>query len=255
MIRPGYVHSFETFGSVDGPGIRFVVFLSGCAMRCQYCHNPDTWKMQSGTKYRPADVIEKALRYRPYWGEQGGITVSGGEPLLQMDFVIELFKLAKAKGVNTTLDTAGGPYSDNPLFQKRFDELMEYTDMVLIDIKEINPERHKLLTGIDNAQIISMAKHLSDLKKPIWLRHVLVPERTDYDEDLYKLKDFIDSLDNVQKVEVLPYHTLGAYKWADLGMEYPLEGIDSPSSARVENARRILGCSGDYNLFVQSDNE
>ena len=244
MIRPGYVHSFETFGSVDGPGIRFVVFLSGCAMRCQYCHNPDTWKMQSGTKYRPADIIEKALRYRPYWGDQGGITVSGGEPLLQMDFVTELFRLAKEKGINTTLDSAGGPYSDNPLFLKRFDQLMSYTDMVLMDIKELNPARHRDLTGIDNTQIIAMAKHLSELKKPIWLRHVLVPQRTDFDEDLLALKKFIDSLDNVQKVEVLPYHTLGAYKWADLGMEYPLDGIDPPTEERVANARRILGCMG-----------
>ncbi|MCL2865090.1 MAG: pyruvate formate-lyase-activating protein [Lachnospiraceae bacterium] len=242
MIRSGYVHSFETFGSVDGPGIRFVVFLSGCAMRCQYCHNPDTWNMQTGKKFTPKEILESALKYRPYWGKDGGITVSGGEPLLQIDFVTELFRLAKEKGVHTTLDTAGGPYSENPLFQNRFQELMKYTDMVLIDIKELNSERHKELTGIDNAQILAMARHLSDLNKPMWIRHVLVPERTDFDEDLSALQAFINSLHCVEKVEVLPYHTLGVFKWEDMGMEYPLVGIEPPTKTRVENAKKILGC-------------
>ena len=240
MIRPGYVHSFETFGSVDGPGIRFVVFLAGCAMRCQYCHNPDTWNMQTGKKYYPQEIIEKALKYKPYWGNEGGLTVSGGEPLLQMDFLIELFRLAKRKGISTAIDTAGGPYSDNPLFQDRFDRLMHYTDVVLLDIKQMDPEKHKSLTGIDNKNILSMAMHLAELEKPLWVRHVLVPEKTDFDVDLKKLKGFMEALGNVEKVEVLPYHTLGAFKWKDLGMEYPLEGIEPPSQARVDNAIAIL---------------
>ena len=236
----GYVHSLESFGSVDGPGVRYIIFLTGCAMRCQFCHNPDTWDMKTGTLYTTDELLEKAMKYRSYWKNDGGITVSGGEPLLQIDFLTELFRKAKANGIHTTLDTSGNPFTREEPFFSRFNELMKYTDLVMLDIKHIDDEQHKILTGCTNKNILDLARYLSDIKKPVWIRHVLVPERSDYDEYLIKLDEFIQSLDNVQKVEVLPYHTLGAYKWDELGYEYKLKGIDPPSVERVENANKLL---------------
>ena len=240
-MTKGYIHSLESFGSVDGPGVRFVIFTSGCAMRCQFCHNPDTWKMQSGTQYTADELLAKALKYRSYWGSKGGITVSGGEPLLQIDFLIELFRKAKEAGIHTTLDTSGNPFTREEPFFDKFKELMKYTDLILLDIKQIDDEQHKILTGHSNQNILDMAKYLSDIGKPVWIRHVLVPERSDKDEYLERLHDFISGLSNVEKVEVLPYHTLGTFKWKELGMEYPLEGINPPTKERVENAKQKLG--------------
>lgn len=236
----GYVHSLESFGSVDGPGVRYIIFLTGCAMRCQFCHNPDTWDMKKGTLYTTDELLEKAMKYRSYWKNDGGITVSGGEPLLQIDFLTELFRKAKANGIHTTLDTSGNPFTREEPFFSKFNELMKYTDLVMLDIKHIDDEQHKILTGCTNKNILDLARYLSDIKKTVWIRHVLVPERSDYDEYLIKLDEFIQSLDNVQKVEVLPYHTLGAYKWDELGYEYKLKGIDPPSVERVENANKLL---------------
>lgn len=236
----GYVHSLESFGSVDGPGVRYIIFLTGCAMRCQFCHNPDTWDMKKGTLYTTDELLEKAMKYRSYWKNDGGITVSGGEPLLQIDFLTELFRKAKANGIHTTLDTSGNPFTREEPFFSKFNELMKYTDLVMLDIKHIDDEQHKILTGCTNKNILDLARYLSDIKKPVWIRHVLVPERSDYDEYLIKLDEFIQSLDNVQKVEVLPYHTLGAYKWDELGYEYKLKGIDPPLVERVENANKLL---------------
>ena len=236
----GYVHSLESFGSVDGPGVRYIIFLTGCAMRCQFCHNPDTWDMKKGTLYTTDELLEKAMKYRSYWKNDGGITVSGGEPLLQIDFMTELFRKAKANGIHTTLDTSGNPFTREEPFFSKFNELMKYTDLVMLDIKHIDDEQHKILTGCTNKNILDLARYLSDIKKPVWIRHVLVPERSDYDEYLIKLDEFIQTLDNVQKVEVLPYHTLGAYKWDELGYEYKLKGIDPPSVERVENANKLL---------------
>lgn len=240
-MTKGYIHSLESFGSVDGPGVRFVIFTSGCAMRCQFCHNPDTWKMQSGTQYTADELLDKAMKYRAYWGSKGGITVSGGEPLLQIDFLIELFRKAKEAGIYTTLDTSGNPFTREEPFFDKFKELMKYTDLILLDIKQIDDEQHKILTGHSNQNILDMAKYLSDIGKPVWIRHVLVPERSDKDEYLERLHDFISGLSNVEKVEVLPYHTLGTFKWKELGMEYPLEGINPPTKERVENAKQKLG--------------
>lgn len=237
----GYIHSTESFGSVDGPGVRFVIFTAGCPMRCQFCHNPDTWNMKTGTLTSTDDLIKKALRYRSYWGDEGGITVSGGEPLLQIDFLIELFKKAKENGIHTTLDTSGNPFTREESFFSKFNELMQYTDLILFDIKHIDEKEHIRLTGHTNKNILDLATYLSDMKKPVWIRHVLVPKRSDKDEYLDRLHEFILTLHNVERVEVLPYHTLGAYKWKELGMEYPLEGIDSPTAERVENARKRLG--------------
>lgn len=238
--RKGYVHSLESFGSVDGPGVRYVIFLTGCAMRCQFCHNPDTWNMQRGTLYTTDELLKTALRYRSYWGENGGITVSGGEPLLQIDFLTELFRKAKARGVHTTLDTSGNPFTRAEPFFGKMQELMNYTDLVMLDIKQIDDEKHRELTGCTNANILDMAKYLDEIHKPVWIRHVLVPERSDYDKYLERLAEFIQGLHNVERVEVLPYHTLGAYKWKELGMEYPLEGIDPPTDERVNHARKVL---------------
>lgn len=236
----GYVHSLESFGSVDGPGVRYVIFLAGCAMRCQFCHNPDTWIMDRGTPYTADELIRTALRYRTYWGEQGGITVSGGEPLLQIDFLTELFRQAKEQGIHTTLDTSGNPFTREEPFFEKIQELMKYTDLVMLDIKHIDDEKHKELTGWTNTNILDMAKYLDELHKPAWIRHVLVPERSDEDAALEKLHEFIEGLGNVEKVEVLPYHTLGEYKWKELGYDYPLRGIESPAKERVEHAKQVL---------------
>lgn len=235
----GAIHSIETFGSVDGPGVRYVIFLQGCHMRCQFCHNADTWKIKEGDQ-NAQDVLKKALRYRTYWKDKGGITVSGGEPLLQIDFLIELFTLAKQEGVHTTLDTCGQPFTFKEPFFSKFQELMKVTDLVLLDIKHIDNERHKELTGHPNTNILELANYLSDIKKAVWIRHVLVPQRNDEDDYLKRLDTFISTLTNVKRVEVLPYHTLGAYKWKELGMKYPLEGIDPPTKERIENANKLL---------------
>ena len=239
-MTQGYIHSLESFGSVDGPGVRYLIFTTGCAMRCQFCHNPDTWNMNSGTLYTADELIDKAWKYRTYWGSKCGITVSGGEPLLQIDFLLELFQKAKERGINTTLDTCWNPFTREEPFFSKFQELMKVTDLVMLDIKHIDDEQHKILTGQTNKNILDMARYLSDTGKPVWIRHVLVPERSDKDEYLHRLHDFIETLDNVEKVEVLPYHTLGVYKWKELGIPYQLEGIDPPSKERVENANRIL---------------
>lgn len=237
----GYIHSTESFGSVDGPGVRFVIFVSGCPMRCQFCHNPDTWDMQAGEKKSADELLRQALRYRSYWKDGGGITVSGGEPLLQIDFLTDLFRKAKEQGIHTTIDTSGAPFTREEPFFGKFNELMKYTDLLLVDIKHIDEEQHQILTGRTNKNILDMAEYLSEIGKPVWIRHVLVPERSDYDEYLEGLDRFIKTLNNVEKVEILPYHTLGEYKWKELGYDYPLAGIEPPTKARVENANRILG--------------
>ena len=236
----GYVHSLESFGSVDGPGVRYVIFLSGCAMRCQFCHNPDTWNMKEGKEYTTDQLLQTALRFKSYWGEKGGITVSGGEPLLQMDFLTELFCKAKEAGVHTTLDTSGNPYTTKEPWHSKWLELMKYTDLVLLDIKQINEQEHVKLTGQTNQNILAMARELSDMNKPVWIRHVLVPGVTDDESDLQKLSDFVASLKTVQRFEVLPYHTLGVFKWEELGLDYALKDVNPPSKEEIERAETIL---------------
>lgn len=240
MSTAGIIHSLESFGAADGPGVRFIVFLKGCNMRCSYCHNPDSWSFEGGEEYYAEDLMKKIVRYKSYWGDEGGLTVSGGEPLLQKEFVTELFKAAHAEGINTVLDTSGNPFSREPAFLEAFDELMKYTDLVILDIKEIDPVRHMNLTSQDNSNILDMAEYLSETEKPVWIRHVLVPGVTDFDDDLKKLGDFIGTLKNVKKVEVLPYHTLGIFKWENLGIKYRLEGVSAPDKERLENAARLL---------------
>ena len=234
------VHSIESFGSVDGPGIRFVIFLKGCTMRCQYCHNPDTWSRTGGTLRSVDDILAQAQRYQSYWGEKGGITVSGGEALLQIHSLTELFRKAKALGINTCLDTSAQPFSRESSNFSAFEELMKYTDLVLLDIKHIDSEAHKQLTGWRNENILDCARYLSNIRKPVWIRHVLIPGMNDDDESLYRLRAFIDTLSNVERVEVLPYHALGVYKWEQLGIPYPLKDIKSPTNESLLHTQKIL---------------
>ena len=209
-------------------------------MRCLYCHNPDSWAVKGGTEMSADELLDKAQRYKSYWGKEGGITVSGGEALMQIDFLTELFKKAKERGINTCLDTAAQPFRRQGTFFEKFAELMRYTDLILLDIKQIDSEKHKSLTGHDNKNILDCADYLSEIGKPVWIRHVLVPGITDNDEDLIRLSKFIGTLSNVQKIEILPYHNLGAFKWKNLGMQYTLEGTPSPSPESIAHAQSIL---------------
>ena len=245
----GRINKFETFGSVDGPGIRFVVFTQGCPMRCKFCHNPETWSFgtgdsagngSAGYEISAQDLLAKALRYRTYWGKDGGITVSGGEPLSQLDFMIEFFELAKKAGVHTCIDTSGVTFSRNGTIFEKIDRLMKATDLLLVDIKHIDPAEHKSLTGHGNENIIDFFRYLDEIKKPIWIRHVLVPGISDDDEALLKTRDFIRTLSNVERVEVLPYHAFALGKYAELGIDYALKDTQSPNATRVENANSIL---------------
>lgn len=240
----GNIHSVETFGSADGPGVRYIVFLKGCNMRCKYCHNPDTWAKTDGELRSPEDVLKQALRYKNYWGKKGGITVSGGEALLQIDFVTELFTLAKQQHVNTCLDTSGNPFTREEPFYSKFEELMKVTDLVMLDIKHMDDDAHRELTGQNNTNILDMARCLSDNGKAMWIRHVLVPGITDDEGQLKRLRKFIDTLNTVERVEVLPYHTLGVFKWKELGIPYRLEGVKPPTEEQVQRAGEIL-CSNE----------
>lgn len=234
------VHSIETFGSVDGPGLRYILFLKGCRLRCAFCHNADTWDLNSDDPRSADQILDHAERYRSYWGSEGGITVSGGEPLLQIDFLIELFKKAKQRNINTCIDTAGEPFTKEGEWFTKFEELMHYTDILLVDIKHIDRNRHIRLTGKPNDNILEMFQYLSAINKPIWIRQVLVPGWTDDIEDLKKTRAFIETLSNVKKIEILPYHNMGAYKWEKLGMKYPLEGVEAPDQESIVLADKVL---------------
>lgn len=234
------VHSIETFGSVDGPGLRYILFLKGCRLRCAFCHNADTWDLSSEDQRSADEILDHAERYRSYWGSEGGITVSGGEPLLQIDFLNELFQKAKQRNINTCIDTAGEPFTKEGEWFTKFEELMHYTDILLVDIKHIDRNKHIRLTGKSNDNILEMFHYLSDINKPIWIRQVLVPGWTDDIEDLKKTRAFIETLSNVKKIEILPYHNMGAYKWEKLGMKYPLEGVEAPDKDSIELADKVL---------------
>lgn len=236
----GRIHSIESFGSVDGPGTRFIIFVQGCNMRCLYCHNVDTWDCHKGQLRSTDELLDQAERYRPYWGPEGGITVSGGEPLLQIDFLLELFQKAKARGINTCIDTAGQPFTRKEPFFSKFQQLMDVTDILLLDVKHIDPEAHKKLTGWGNDNILDLFRYLSEIHKPIWVRQVLVPGYTDDPASLQRTRDFLDTLTNVQRVEVLPYHNMGLYKWEELGIPNQLKDVKPPTREQVDKARAIL---------------
>lgn len=230
------VHSFESFGAVDGPGLRFVIFMQGCALRCKYCHNRDTWDLNGGMEYTSDELVAKILRYKNYFSVSGGgVTVSGGEPLLQLDFLIELFTKLKENKIHTAIDTSG-----SFTITENLKELIDLTDLFLLDIKCINDEICKDLTGVSNKKELEFARYLSEHGKDMWIRQVLVPGYTDKEEDLKKLKEFISELKTVKKIEILPYHDLGKFKWSELGCKYELEGVPIATSEDVQRAKQIL---------------
>lgn len=231
------LHSIETLGTVDGPGIRFIAFMQGCPLQCKYCHNRDTWDASKGETTSISELLKKILRTKPYMdSSNGGVTISGGEPLLQVKFVTELFKELKKLNIHTALDTAGSlPINENIM------ELLKYTDLVLLDIKHIDNEKCKELTGMSNENTLSFAKYLNENNIPMWIRQVLVPGITDNEDDLLKLKEFINNLKNIEKVEILPYHDFGKFKWTNLGLKYPLESTRTANSDDVNRAKEILG--------------
>lgn len=231
----GRIHSFESLGAVDGPGIRFVVFMQGCHLKCKYCQNRDTWDINSGEQYTVKQVVEKIMRYKNYIvASNGGVTLSGGEPLLQQDFVISLFQELKKQNISTCLDTSG-------MFTitDKIKQIVDLTDIFLLDIKSINDETCKWLTGSSNSLELEFAKYINEKNKRIWIRQVLVPGITDKKEDLLKLKDFLKTI-NVEKFEFLPYHDLGKYKWEKLGLPYELEDVRVASNKDVERAKEIM---------------
>ena len=236
----GKIHSFESFGTVDGPGVRFVVFLQGCPMRCIYCHNPDTWDI-SLAKYEMSaeDVLGRMTRNLPFY-RSGGLTVTGGEPLMQIDFVTELFTLAKREGIHTCLDTSGIYFSENPEIRAKFDTLMGVTDLVMLDIKHIDSDNHKKITAHSNSAPLGFAKYLNEISKPMRIRYVLLPGYTDSKEDLTRLGELLESFTNIEKIEVLPYHELGKAKYENLGIPYPLKNARVPSADEVNTAYGII---------------
>ncbi len=232
----GRIHSFETFGTVDGPGIRFVVFLQGCHFRCVYCHNPDTWTLSGGKTFRPEEIAEMAQRYKPYFDASGGgITVSGGEPLLQIPFVTELFRHCRQKGIHTCLDTNGSVIQSSDL-----DTLMQYTNLVLLDIKHMECERHKKITGFSNARVLSFARYLDNIEKPFNIRTVIVPGLSDSPSYIEALKTFCSSFSSLIKIELLPFHKMGEYKWHELSLPYMLQEIQPPSDEKMQKLKAII---------------
>ena len=236
----GFIHSTESFGTVDGPGVRFVIFLQGCPMRCQYCHNPDTWKMRSGAVRSAESLIREYQRNAPYYAK-GGITVTGGEALMQIDFLLDLFTLAKRENIHTCLDTSGITYCPgNTSYMEKLDKLMTMTDLVLLDIKHIDPVAHKKLTGHDNRRILAFARYLAEKDIPVWIRHVVVPGITDDPVYLARLGAFLGTLPNVKALDVLPYHIMGVSKYKNLGIPYPLEGVEPATQNQAREAKKII---------------
>lgn len=243
----GYIHSKESFGTLDGPGIRYVLFMQGCPMRCLYCHNPDTWALHGGTAVTADEVIEEFKKNRSFYSN-GGITVSGGEPLLQIDFLLELFKKARDENIHTCIDTSGITFSDaDNAYREKLDRLMELTDLVMLDIKHIDPERHRELTEHSNENVLAFAKYLEEKRVPMWVRHVVVEGYTDDEKSLFALGQFIGSLKNLRALDVLPYHTLGVSKYKELGIPYKLEGLAPMSQTKANEAKKII-LSGIYSV-------
>lgn len=233
----GKIHSVETFGTVDGPGIRLVVFMQGCPMRCLYCHNPDTWEIGVGKEITAEEIITQFEQYREFM-KNGGITVTGGEPLVQTDFVTELFRLAKSKNIHTCLDTSGVTFSEQN--RPKFDELMRFTDLVMLDIKHIDDKSHRKITGHSNENILSFAKYLAEKNITLWIRHVVVPNLTDNEEDLFRLGEFLSNLPNLKALDVLPYHDMGRVKYEKLGISYPLADTKPMPKEDAVKARDII---------------
>ena len=243
----GKIHSLETFGTVDGPGVRFVVFFQGCPMRCQYCHNPDTWNIEDGEEMSAEEIITRFERNRSFY-QTGGITATGGEPMLQLDFLTELFTKAKEKGIHTCLDTSGIIFPENnpeTAKLKQIEDLMSVTDLVMLDIKHIKDEEHQKLTGQSNRNILAFARYLDSIGKPVWIRHVVVPGITFDREELTELGKFLKTLHNVEKLEVLPYHSMGKVKYDNLGMDYILKDTPQLTKAEAKEAEEIIRSSSE----------
>ncbi len=239
-MTKGYIHSIETCGTVDGPGLRYVIFLQGCPMRCQYCHNPDTWEPGKGEQMTVEEVLAKFYNNLPFY-KNGGVTVTGGEPMMQIDFLIELFTKLHADGIHTCLDTSGIMFQQNNVeFMAKVDALMAVTDLVMLDIKHIDDEKHKVLTAHSNERILGFARYLNEKKVPIWVRHVIVPGITLYKDYLERLGEFIATLDNVKALDVLPYHSMGKVKYENLGMEYPLKDTREATKQEAVAAKSII---------------
>ncbi len=239
-MTKGYVHSIETCGTVDGPGLRYVIFLQGCPMRCQYCHNPDTWEPGIGTQMTVDEALSKFYSNLPFY-KSGGVTVTGGEPMMQMDFLIELFTKLHAEGVHTCLDTSGIMFQPaNEEVMKKVEMLMAVTSLVMLDIKHIDDEKHKLLTSHSNKRILAFAKYLNEKNIPIWIRHVVVPGITLYKDYLERLGEFMATLDNVKALDVLPYHSMGKVKYENLKMDYPLKDTREATKQEAVAAKNII---------------
>lgn len=236
----GYIHSIETCGTVDGPGLRYVIFLQGCPMRCQYCHNPDTWEPFKGTEMTVDKALEKFYSNLPFY-KNGGVTVTGGEPMMQMDFLIELFTKLKEDGVHTCLDTSGIMFQPtNKDVMDKIERLMAVTDLVMLDIKHIDDEKHKKLTSHSNERILAFARYLDAKQIPVWIRHVVVPGITLYKDYLERLGEFMATLSNVKALDVLPYHSMGKVKYENLKMEYPLKDTREATKQEAIAAKSII---------------
>lgn len=228
------VHSIESLGTFDGPGIRLVFFLQGCNFKCLYCANPDTIAFEGGNPYATEDLVAMARRQQPFFGKKGGITVSGGEPLIQAKGLIELFKALKEAGFHTCIDTNGSLLNDD------VKELLDYTDLVLLDIKQAQEERHRKLTGRSNARTLAFADYLAQRGKATWIRYVLVPGYSDAEEDLHALGQRIKDMHNVEKLEIQPYHKLGVHKYASLGWEYALSDVPANKAEALLKAKALF---------------
>ena len=228
------VHSYESLGTYDGPGIRLVVFLQGCPFRCLYCANPDTISLEGGTPTEPEEIVERALREKPFFGKKGGVTFSGGEPTVQAAGLIPAVRKLKENGINVCIDTNGG------IWNKDVEELLSLSDLVLLDVKEFNPARHRKITGHDNTRTLGTAGWMEEHAKPFWLRYVLVPGLSDFEEDIRALGEHFKAYSMLQRVELLPYHTLGKHKYETLGWEYRLEGTPLNTQEQLSKAKGIL---------------
>ena len=229
------IHSYESFGTVDGPGIRFVIFVQGCHLKCKYCQNRDTWDTHTGNLVSLDEILQRVKKYVNYIKPTGGVTVTGGEPLLQTPFLISLFKELKKLNIHTAIDTSG-MVDLTPDIK----ELLSLTDLVLLDIKHINSEKCKELVGYSNEKELEFARYLSNNNIPIWIRQVIIPGITDNEDDLIHLKDFLSHLRNVKKIELLPYHDLGKYKWTSLGYTYELENTRTANNEDIQRVKEIL---------------
>lgn len=236
----GYIHSTESFGSVDGPGIRFVIFMQGCPLRCKYCHNPDTWELKKGNEMSTDELIALYQKNKAFY-TKGGITVTGGEPLLQIDFLLELFKKAKENGIHTCIDTSGITFNPgNTDYIQKLQKLLELTDLVMLDIKHIDNKKHKDLTGMENKNVLAFAEFIDNYGIEICIRHVVVSGITDEKEDLIALGRFIGTLKHLRYLDVLPYHTMGVNKYKELGLEYPLEGLQPTSQVKAAECKNHI---------------